>query len=49
MFNVEIQADDGKWFIAYEGENLTPEAATVMLDKLRAEGFRARALFAPEV
>ncbi len=41
-FNVEIQADDGKWFIASNGENLSAQAADRMIVKLRAQGFRAR-------
>lgn len=46
MFNVEIQADDKSWFIAHNGANLTAEAADAMIKQLRAEGFRARAVFA---
>ena len=44
MFNVEIQADDKSWFVAHEGGNLTPEAADKMIEQLRAEGFRVRAV-----
>lgn len=46
MFNVEIQADNGKWFIAEGGANLTPEAADEMIIALRKQGFRARGVFA---
>ena len=46
MFNVEIQAENGKWFVADNGENVDAEAADKMVDKLRAEGFKVRANFA---
>jgi nuclear transport factor 2 (NTF2) superfamily protein len=43
-FNVEIQDEAGKWFVAYECENLKPESADKMLIKLREQGFRARTI-----
>lgn len=46
MFNVEIQATNKVWFFADGGENLSAEAADKLVAELRAQGFKARAVFA---
>lgn len=46
MFNVEVQATNGTWFVADQGENLDPEAADKLVAELRARDFKARAVFA---
>jgi len=48
MFNVEIQATNGKWFTAYKGENLAPNEADKLITELRAQGFKARATLIDE-
>jgi hypothetical protein len=45
MFNVEIQAGNKTWFVADQGENLSPELADKLIAKLREQGFKARGVF----
>lgn len=45
MFKVEIQSDDGKWFVADNGQNVDAKTADEMVAKLRTKGFKARAGF----